>query len=84
MKKRLRFELPNPPLKVLRGEPEEEDLQDRLFARFKDPGSSSEEDESDDEMADVQVVAQVHHPELPNDDIQRRSYLTNMVNKAPC
>ena len=62
MKKRLRFKLPNPPLKVLRGEPEEEDLQDRLFARFQDPGSSSD----DDDMADMQVVAQVHH--LPDSD----------------
>ena len=59
MKKRLRFKLPNPPLKVLRGEPEEEDLQDRLFKAFKDPGSSSEDDDHDDD--DMQVVAQVHH-----------------------
>ena len=67
MKKRLRFALPNPPLKVLRGVPEEEDLQDRFFARFKDPGSSSEEDDngSDADMADVQVVGQVHDDTTP-------------------
>ena len=75
MKKRLRFKLPNPPLKVLRGEPEEDDLQDRLFARFQDPGSSSDDDDYDDDTGDIQVVAQVHH--VPDSDATSADSLSN-------
>ena len=54
MKKRLRFELPYTPLKVLRGEPDEIDIQDRYHERFQAPGTSTEEAENDrDENEDV-------------------------------
>ena len=48
MKKKLRFLLPHEPLKVLRGEPDEEDEQDELFRRFQPPpGTTTEEEEND-------------------------------------
>ena len=46
MKKRLRFQMPHILLKVLRGQQDEEDLQDQLFERFQaPPGTSTEEEE---------------------------------------
>ena len=54
MKKRLRFQLPNTPLKVLRGEPIQEDIQDKYHEVFQAPGTSTEEAEADrDENEDI-------------------------------
>ena len=47
MKQKLRFLLPHEPLKVLRGEPDEEDEQDRLFARFQAPPGTTTEEENE-------------------------------------
>ena len=44
MKKRLRFQMPHVPLKVLRGQQDEEDIQDQYYARFQAPGTSTEEE----------------------------------------
>ena len=46
MKKRLRFQMPHVPLKVLRGQQDEEDIGDKLYKRFQaPPGTSTEEEE---------------------------------------
>ena len=45
MKKRLRFLMPHVPLKVLRGQQDEEDVQDQYYERFQaPPGTTSEEE----------------------------------------
>ena len=64
MKKRLRFQLPHVPLKVLRGEKDQEDVWDRYHERFQDPGSTTE-DAEDDKVTD--------------DDSRRRSLSSNDV-----
>ena len=47
MKKRLRFQMPHVPLKVLRGQQDEEDIQDKYYERFQaPPGTSTEEEEA--------------------------------------
>ena len=43
MKKRLRFQMPHVPLKVLRGQQDEEDIQDQYYKRFQAPGTTTEE-----------------------------------------
>ena len=53
MKKKLRFLLPHEPLKVLRGEPDEEDEQDELFRRFQPPPGTTTEEEQDDDNTDI-------------------------------
>ena len=68
MKKRLRFELPRTPLKVLRGEPIQEDIQDLYHERFQAPGTSTEEAEADrDENED----ATTHMDEADEEDMAR-------------
>ena len=52
MKKRLLFQLPHVPLKVLRGELEEEDIRDQHHYRFQAPGTSTEEAENDKDTDD--------------------------------
>ena len=52
MKQKLRFLLPHEPLKVLRGEPDEEDEQDELFRRFQPPPGTTTEEEQDDDNTD--------------------------------
>ena len=44
MKKRLRFQMPHVPLKVLRGQQDEEDIQDQYYERFQAPGTTTEEE----------------------------------------
>ena len=46
MKKLLRYELPRTPLKVLRGEQDEEDIEDKYFERFVPPTTTATEDEN--------------------------------------
>ena len=43
--KRLRFLMPHVPLKVLRGEKNEDDFQDHHYERFQAPGTATEEEE---------------------------------------
>ena len=43
MKKRLRFQMPHVPLKVLRGEDDKEDVRDRYHERFQAPDTTTEE-----------------------------------------
>ena len=50
MKKRLRYQLPRTPLKVLRGEKDEEDIMDKYYERFKAPTSTSEDDDNNDSI----------------------------------
>ena len=45
MKKQLRYQLPRTPLKVLRGEKDEEDIRDKYHERFYAPGTSTEDAE---------------------------------------
>ena len=52
MKKRLRYQLPRTPLKVLRGEKDEKDVMDRYHERFYAPGTSTEEAEADNDIED--------------------------------
>ena len=47
MKKRLRFQMPHVPLKVLRGQQDEEDIQDQYYERFQAPGTTTEDDNND-------------------------------------
>ena len=54
MKKRLRFLMPHVPLKVLRGEQDEEDVQDKYFERLKPPPTTTDED-SDDSASDDSI-----------------------------
>ena len=51
MKKRLKFQMPHVPLKVLRGEEDQEDPQDKLFERFQAPTTTTEDDDDDDRTA---------------------------------
>ena len=44
MKKRLRFQMPHVPLKVLRGQQDEQDIQDQYYERFQAPGTTTEEE----------------------------------------
>ena len=47
MKKRLRFLMPHVPLKVLRGQQDEEDIQDQYYERFQAPPGTSTEEEAE-------------------------------------
>ena len=53
MKKRLRFLMPHVSLKVLRGEQDGEDVQDKYFERFKPPPTTTDEDEDDSDSDDI-------------------------------
>ena len=52
MKKRLQFQMPHIPLKVLRGQQDEEDIQDQYYERFQAPGTSTEDDNNDNDDDD--------------------------------
>ena len=52
MKKRLRFQLPHVPLKVLRGEKDQEDVWDRYHERFQAPGTTTDDAEDDRDIDD--------------------------------
>ena len=61
MKKRLRFQLPHVPLKVLRGEQDQEDIQDTYYERFQAPGTTTEDAEDDEDTDDDSRIS--------NDDV---------------
>ena len=52
MKKRLLFQLPHVPLKVLRGEQDGEDVRDKYHERFQAPGTTTEDAEDDSDTDD--------------------------------
>ena len=52
MKKRLRFQMPHVPLKVLRGQQDEEDIQDQYYQKFQAPPGTSTEEEAERTAAD--------------------------------
>ena len=58
MKKRLRFELPRNPLKVLRGEQDEEDLQDKYYERFVQPTTTTTATEDENITTDIGEVSE--------------------------
>ena len=57
MKERLRFQMPHVPLKVLRGQEDEEDIQDQLYERFQAPPGTSTEEEAERAAADNDSTA---------------------------
>ena len=58
MKKRLRFELPRTPLKVLRGDQDEEDLQDKYYKRFVQPSTTTTATEDGNITTDIGEVSE--------------------------
>ena len=60
MKKRLRFQMPHVPLKVLRGEEDRVDTEDENYERFQAPGTATEDDEDDSRTSSLS-------DERPND-----------------
>ena len=44
--------MPHVPLKVLRGQQDEEDIQDQYYDRFQAPGTSTEDDNNDKDFDD--------------------------------
>ena len=67
MKKRLRFLLPRTPLKDLRGEQDEEDLQDKYYNRFQAPGTTTEDAEDDRDIDDESRRSSLSHEGIPTD-----------------
>ena len=61
MKKRLRFQMPHVPIKVLRGEQDQEDFRDQQYERFQAPGTTTEDAEDGKETDDESRIS--------NDDI---------------
>ena len=64
MKKRLRFLMPHVPLKVLRGEQNQEDVRDKYYERFQAPGTTTEDAEDDKDIDDDYRTSS-----LSNDDV---------------
>ena len=68
MKKRLRFQMPHVPLKVLRGQQDEEDIKDQLYERFKaPPGTTTEEEEERAAAADDSRTSHSSHEDITTD-----------------
>ena len=65
MKKRLRFQMPHVPLKVLRGQQDEEDIQDQYYERFQAPGTSTEEEA--ERAADNDSTSHSSHEDITSD-----------------
>ena len=65
MKKRLRFQMPHVPLKVLRGQQDEENLQDNHYERFQAPGTSTEEEV--ERAADNDCTSHSSHEDITTD-----------------
>ena len=66
MKKRLRFEMPHVPLKVLRGQQDEEDIQDQYYQRFQAPGTTTEE-EAERTAEDDSTTSHSSHEDVTTD-----------------
>ena len=68
MKKRLRFQMPHVPLKVLRGQQDEEDVQDEYYERFQaPPGTSTEEEEAERAAAYDSTTSHWSHEDITTD-----------------
>ena len=84
MKKKLRFQLPHTPLKILRGDQDVEDVQDKYFAAFVPPTTTDEStnyksdvtdhvttdsgDVSDEGMGRILECSNTGYTENPNSD----------------
>ena len=71
MKKRLRFQLPHVPLKVLRGKEEEKDIQDKYFDTFKAPGTTTEDAEDDTDTDDDSRTSSLSLDDIGEEDSTR-------------
>ena len=67
IKKRLRFELPHTPLKVLRGEQDQVDIQDQYYERFQAPGTTTEDAEDDKDTDDDSRRSSLSHEGITTD-----------------
>ena len=67
MKKRLRFELPKTPLKVSRGEQEQEDIRDQYHQRFQAPGTTTEDAEDGKDIDDESRRSSLSHDDVTTD-----------------
>ena len=67
MKKRLRFQMPHVPLKVLRGQQDEEDIQDQLYERFQAPPGTTTEEEEERAADDDSTTSHSSHEDITTD-----------------
>ena len=67
MKKRLRFRMPHVPLKVLRGQQDEEDIQDQHYERFQAPPGTSTEEEAERAAANDSRTSHSSHEDITTD-----------------
>ena len=67
MKKRLRFQMPHVPLKVLRGQQDKEDIRDQYYERFQDPGTTTEE-EAERPADDDSIASHSSHDDITTDE----------------
>ena len=67
MKERLRFQMPHVPLKVLRGQQDEEDIQDQLYERFPAPPGTSTEEEEERAAANDSGTSHSSHEDITSD-----------------
>ena len=67
MKKRLRFLMPHVPLKVLRGQQDEEDIQDQYYDRFQAPPGTSTEEEAERAADDDSTTSHSSHEDITTD-----------------
>ena len=67
MRKQLRFQLPRTPLKVLRGEQDEEDIRDKYHERFQAPGTTTEDAEDYRDIDDESRRSSVSHEYVLSD-----------------
>ena len=70
MKKRLRFQMPHVPLKILRGQQDEEVIRDQQYEIFQAPGTTTEEEEEEEERAadDDSRTSHSSHEDITTDD----------------
>ena len=67
MKKRLRFQMPHVPLKVLRGQQDEENLQDNHYERFQAPPGTSTEEEAERAADNDSRTSHSSHEDITTD-----------------
>ena len=68
MKKKLRFQLPHTPLKILRGDQDVEDVQDKYFAAFVPPTTT---DESTNYKSDVTDHVTIDSGDVSDEGMER-------------
>ena len=67
VKKRLRFQMPHVPLKVLRGQQDEEDIQDQYYERFQAPPGTTTEEEAERAGNDDSGTSHSSHEDITTD-----------------